>query len=95
MAADPVQAHLLKDHLAEHRIEVDVFDAHAIGARGELAAIVYPRLVLRDPAQHDRARAVIASWEARGEQPDWACLGCGEANPAAFESCWACGLEHV
>lgn len=88
-----MQAHLLKDHLAEHDIEVDVFDAHAIGARGELAAIVYPRIVLRDPTQHDVARAVIARWEAGNDQPDWRCA-CGESNPAVFETCWACGLER-
>lgn len=85
---------MLKDHLAEHHIDVDVFDAHAVGARGELAAIVYPRLVLRDPTQHQRARALIARWEARSDQPDWPCP-CGEPNPAAFETCWACGRERT
>lgn len=88
-----MQAHLLKDHLAEHGIEVDVFDAHAVGARGELAAIVYPRIVLRDPAQHDAARALIAQWEAGGDAPDWPCP-CGESNPAMFETCWACDRER-
>ena len=89
LAADPVEAHLLRDHLAEHGIEVDVFDAYAIGARGELAAIVYPRLVLRKAWQHTAARAVIDRWNARGEQPDWFCA-CGEPNPESFDSCWAC-----
>ena len=47
----------------------------------------------RDPTQHQRARALIARWEARSDQPDWPCP-CGEPNPAAFETCWACGRER-
>jgi hypothetical protein len=26
--------------------------------------------------------------------PEWACTQCGEMNPPAFASCWACGTDH-
>lgn len=94
LAADPVEAHLLRDHLAQHGIDVDLLDLMSWGGRGELAVNSYPRVQLRDPRQRDRALALLQAWEAdRRHDIDWRC-GCGEASPDTFDSCWACGAAR-
>lgn len=95
LAADPVEAHLLRDHLAAHGIAVDLFDLHAWGGRGDLSVHQYPRVHLRDESQRERALALLRAWEAdRSHQEDWRCA-CGEASPVTFEHCWACGAERA
>lgn len=94
LAADPVEAHLLRDHLARHGIEVDLFDLMSWGGRGDLAVNTYPRVSLRDPRQEAQALALLRDWEAdRSHIIDWQCA-CGEPSPETFEQCWACGAAR-
>lgn len=94
LAADPVEAHLLRDHLAAHGIAVDLFDLHGWGGRGDLAVNTYPRVHLRDEQQRPAALALLKAWEQdRQHVEDWTC-GCGELSPVTFEHCWSCGDDR-
>lgn len=94
LAADPVEAHLLRDYLAARGIEVALPDLHAWGGRGDLPVNLYPRLLLRDESQRPAALAALAEWERPvHDREDWRCA-CGETSPTTFERCWACGNER-
>lgn len=92
LAANPVEAQLLRDHLAGAGIEVEIRGAYAWGATGELPfAETYPRLHLRDPREWDRARALLRAYEqGAATQPQWRCHRCQELCPGTFEICWNC-----
>ncbi len=90
LAADPLEAHLLRDFLAERGIEVDLLDLPLWGGRGELPVNLYPRVRLRNPRQQEAAVAALAEWTRRGGTEEWRCR-CGEPVPDSFETCWACG----
>ncbi len=93
-AADPVEAEILRTYLAAHGIEVLVFGSPLWGARGELPAEPYPRLVLRDTRDTARAQELLALYERRRHaHGSWRCA-CGEHSPVTFETCWACGAER-
>lgn len=44
-------------------------------------------------AAADDARAVLAAIDAQAHL-EWVCAGCGERNPASFETCWRCEAER-
>lgn len=92
-AATPLEAEILRAYFAEHGIDVDVLGSELWAARGELAVDAYPRLMLRDPRDESRARALLLRYSAPSRQTDWTC-SCGEPVPASFECCWACGRER-
>ncbi|HEY1075322.1 MAG TPA: DUF2007 domain-containing protein [Fontimonas sp.] len=93
-AADPIEAEILRSYLQSHGIEVDVFGSPLWGARGELPSDAYPRLILQDSRDHDRARALLHEYERRRHaHGHWRC-GCGESSPVTFESCWSCGIDR-
>lgn len=94
-AADLLEAILLRDLLAQARIEVFVFNEHAHAGAGELPLTeVWPEIWLRNDADLDAALAVVAGFERRHGTSgvDKGCPRCGEANPAGFEVCWSCGV---
>ena len=93
LAADPLEAHLLRDFLAERGIAVDLLDLHLWGGRGDLPVNLSPRVHLRDPRQRAAALAALAEWKRRGSGVDWHC-SCGEPVPDTFECCWACGRQR-
>lgn len=93
-AADPVEVEILRSYLASHGIDAVVLGSQLWGARGELQADAYPRLVLRDAADEPRARALLREYEHRRHaHAAWHCA-CGEQSPVTFEICWACGAER-
>lgn len=93
-AADPLEAEILRAYLAAHGIEVLVFGVPLWGARGELPAEPYPRLMLRDAGDAARAQALLQLYERRRHaHASWAC-SCGERSPVTFETCWCCGAER-
>lgn len=90
-AADPLEAQIVVNLLAAERIDCDVFGSMLWAGRGELAADPYPRLVLRDERDHERAMELLDEYRsARDIQPVWTC-GCGESVPGNFAACWSCG----
>lgn len=91
LAADPIEAEIVRNLLATERIQVDVFGSLLWSGRGELAADAYPRIVLRDPRDEERAHELLAEYRRGGIAPSWTCI-CGEAVPGNFAACWACGL---
>lgn len=92
LAADPVEAEIVRNLLSTERIECDVFGSMLWAGRGELAADPYPRLVLRDPRDEPRARELLAEYQSNAtrQQPSWTCA-CGEPVPGNFAACWSCG----
>jgi hypothetical protein len=94
LAADPIEAEILRQYLEAHGIACTIVGAGLWGARGELAADVYPRLCLHDAAQSTQARGLLRQYEHRRHaQAEWRCA-CGEASPVHFESCWQCGAAR-
>jgi hypothetical protein len=90
LAADPLEARILRDYLAGQGIAVRIDGEHLWSARGELP-IEYPRLYLLDPADAAHARKLLTEYECRAHNGStWVC-GCGESVPAHFELCWNCG----
>lgn len=93
-AADPIEAEILRAYLAAHDIDARVVGAALWGARGELPADAYPRLVLCDQHDDARARELLRLYERRRHTHAlWRC-NCGEESPVTFETCWACGTER-
>lgn len=97
-AADRIEAQLLQDLLARHRIEARVFGDALSGAAGELPVDIYPSLWVLDDRDLPRAQAVLDGWlsenRARAEAGSWVCRGCGELVDGSFDLCWRCGQEH-
>lgn len=89
-AADPIEAEIVRGLLAAERIEADVFGSQLWAGRGELAADPYPRIVLRDPRDRERALELLGEYRAAQTTLCWTCA-CGEAVPGNFAACWACG----
>ena len=93
-AANPIEAEILRAYLAAHGIETRVLGTELWSARGELAVDAYPRLWLCDPADTDRANALLKQYQrAAFAGADWRC-DCGETVPAAFGSCWSCQRDR-
>lgn len=91
VAADPVEAEIVRNLLATERIGCEVLGSLLWSARGELAADAYPRVVLHDPRDETRARELIAEYRASAAAAPWVCA-CGEAVPGNFAVCWSCGV---
>jgi hypothetical protein len=93
-AADPVEVEILRAYLAAHGIDTVVLGSPLWGARGELQADAYPRLMLQDERDESRARDLLRRYErGRHAHASWICA-CGEHSPVTFEICWACGSER-
>jgi hypothetical protein len=91
LAADPIEAEIVKDYLASYGIGVRIFGSSLWGGRGDLPVDPYPRLVLEDARDERRARELLREYERRGRSPSiWRC-SCGEPSPLHFELCWSCG----
>jgi len=95
LAANPLDAQIVRDWLLLHRIPVRIEGAVLWGGVGDLPANQWPRLYCEDERDVERARALIAQRERDGRQAEqlWAC-GCGERSPGTFELCWSCGRER-
>lgn len=94
-AADPVEVEIVRAYLAAHGIDAIVLGSPLWGARGELQADAYPRLVLQDHRDETRARELLQRYEhGRHAHAAWTCV-CGERSPVTFESCWSCGTDRT
>lgn len=91
LAANPVEAEIVRDYLAAHGIETDVLGNFSWGAVGEVPlAEAYPRLFLRRDADLARALALLRNYESGSTGPAQHCRSCGESSPAGFSVCWSC-----
>lgn len=90
VAADPVEAEIVRGLLAADHIGCDVMGAMLWGGRGEIAADPYPRIKLRDPRDETRAREILDDYRQGSDHPAWDCP-CGENVPGSFAVCWCCG----
>ena len=93
LAADPIEAQIVRDYLADAGIAVRVDGVQLWSARGDLP-LEYPRLYLLDARDEPRARALIREYERRAHNPSqWRC-DCGASVPAYFELCWNCAASR-
>jgi hypothetical protein len=89
LAADPIEAQILRDYLGDQGIAVRIDGEHLWSARGELP-MEYPRLYLLNASDEAQARRLLAEYERRAFNPSiWRCA-CGETVPLHFELCWNC-----
>lgn len=91
LAADPVNAEIVKDMLSDRGIAAHVRRAHLWGGMGELPANIYPGVWVA-AENYDRARELVTAFE-KGPMSlgaDWTCPGCGEPIEGMFEACWRC-----
>lgn len=93
LAADPIEAEIVRNMLESERIPAEVMGSLLWSGRGDLAADAYPRVVVRDPRDAAHAREVLDEYRRRNakESPSWTCAACGEPVPGNFAACWACG----
>ncbi len=89
-APDPIEGNLIRGLLESSGIDVEL--------RGEALAGAYPGIpkisetrVFVAPERREEAKRIIVRYETRNAQSrHWTCAQCGEANTAAFETCWQC-----
>lgn len=91
LAANPVEAEIVKDFLVAHGIATRIQGSYAWGGVGELPLPeAYPRLYLEQESHRARALELLREYE-RGSAGSWCCRGCGERSPDTFAVCWSCG----
>ncbi|AUB79826.1 DUF2007 domain-containing protein [Candidatus Thiodictyon syntrophicum] len=97
-AANRIEAQLLLDLLARHRIDAAVFGDYLAGAAGELPADILPTLWLTDERDLARARQLLTDFlnpPPAAPAADWDCPACGEQVEGDFDLCWNCGRARV
>jgi Putative prokaryotic signal transducing protein len=91
-AASLPDAQLIADLLDATGIEVRIFNQNAQSAAGEIPpAVANPQVWVVEDHQLERARQLVAEFQARPVPGNRHCPRCGEENPTNFLSCWACG----
>ena len=86
-------AHIVADMLRHAGVAVQIFNANAASAMGELPVdVAQPQLWLENERDEIRAHAIIDSYlRATVSAAVRACRECGEENPLNFDLCWSCG----
>lgn len=92
-AATLIDAQLVVDELAAGGMQAEITGRYLSGAIGELPPGDVIGVRLLQPRHEERARALIAEWEATRQRPgpDWTCPRCRERLGGAFGACWQCG----
>lgn len=92
LAANLPDAQIAVDTLATHGIKAHIFNAHASGGLGELAATqIWPEVWVDEDADAEAARQLLNQIHAAENAGSKRCPQCGEENPGNFLSCWNCG----
>ncbi len=97
VAANAVEAHMLRDLLAQEAIEAVVRGDDFVPLQGGSLFMMEtrPSVWVLDDGRLPRARALAAEF-GRGPSPaarrpaSWRCR-CGETLEAQFSDCWSCG----
>lgn len=91
LAANPVEAQIVRDYLDAQGIPISIRGAYAWGALGDLPqAEAYPRLYLEREQDRPHALALIREYERSSGLESRACPRCGESSPGSFAVCWNC-----
>lgn len=95
-AANQVDAQLVVDELRAGGIRTRITGSYLSGAIGELPPSEVIGVWLDHPQHEDRARLIIAEFEASRQEPenDWQCSDCGEWAGGEFGACWKCGQRR-
>ncbi|MEM6638458.1 MAG: DUF2007 domain-containing protein [Pseudomonadota bacterium] len=89
-AANLIEGNLIRGLLESSGIEVELRGGALSAAYPGVAEISDTRVFVT-PVNEIRAKKIIEEYESRTAQGKrWTCSHCGEANTAAFETCWQC-----
>ena len=89
-AHDPVEGNLIRGLLESAGIKVELTGEALAGAYPGIPKVSETRVFVA-PSSRDEAKRIIETYEARNAAgKHWTCAQCGEANTAAFETCWQC-----
>ncbi len=92
LAADLADAQIAPDWLGMRGIKARVFNTHATGGLGELAATqIWPEVRMDDDADAEQAVQLLKEIHSADAAGSKLCPQCGEENPGNFLSCWHCG----
>ncbi len=95
LAADSVEANIVKGLLQNSGIDCQVYGEALAGALGEIPQPETWVKVLVYEIKQRLAEQILLEYRQRKElAPDWYCSVCGEANGAAFDLCWSCMAEN-
>jgi predicted RNA-binding Zn-ribbon protein involved in translation (DUF1610 family) len=96
IAADLADAQIALDWLGMRGIRAHVFNTHATGGLGELAATqIWPEVWVEDDEDAEQAMQLLKEIHFPEETGSKLCPQCGEENPGHFLSCWHCGQALV
>lgn len=92
IAADPVDAHVVRGMLDARGIHAVVKGELAWSARGETPVTddTAPSVWVHEQSL-SKARELIRSRELPPDHPAWRCPACGEYLEGQFTQCWSCG----
>jgi hypothetical protein len=101
VAANPLDAHLVKGVLENENIEAFIRGEFLWNARGEIPVTeeTAPSVWIVEDSDYDRALEIIRDLSFHSEAssqdaPNWRCEVCGETNEHIFAECWQCGKER-
>jgi predicted RNA-binding Zn-ribbon protein involved in translation (DUF1610 family) len=96
LAADLADAQIAIDLLGMRGIRAHVFNRHATGGLGELAATqIWPEAWVEDDEDAGLAMQALKEIRSAEDAGSKLCPQCGEENPGNFLSCWHCGQALV
>lgn len=96
LAANLMDAQLAVDTLATQGIKAHIFNAHAVGGMGELAATqMWPEVWVEEDTDAEAAIQLLHDLHAAQSSGSKICPQCGEENPENFLSCWNCSQALV
>ncbi len=96
LAANLMDAQIAVDVLAIQGIKTHIFNANAVGAVGELAAIqMWPEVWVDEDSDSEQARQLLQQLHATSSHGSKTCPHCGEENPENFLSCWNCNQALI
>lgn len=95
-AANLFEAQLVVDELKAGGMQAYITGEYLSGAIGELPPTDVIAVWLCEPRHEERARALIAEFEASRRLPesDWCCSSCNEWVGREFGACWQCGFSR-
>lgn len=91
-APNQIEGNLLRGLLESSGIDVELRDEALSSAYpGLYGGGIFGTRLFVTPHNQVRAKAIIGEYQSRSaEGQHWTCSHCGEANTAAFETCWQC-----
>ncbi len=93
IAANLMDAQMAVDVLGTLSIKAHIFNAHASGGLGDLAATqIWPEVWVEEDMLAENAMRLLRELYSADSHENKACVHCGEVNPGNFLSCWNCGM---